>query len=97
VLVSQDAPLMSRPCTQVHFPEGKPIEGHLFPITAQSPVVWPLASASTTVEARIHIQSSFEPGGGEHGGHRRSGPSRFKSSFLHNDHKWNRALRCAAQ
>jgi hypothetical protein len=81
----------------VHFPEGKPIEGHLFPITAQSPVVWPLASASTTVEARIHIQSSFEPGGGEHGGHRRSGPSRFKSSFLHNDHKWNRALRCAAQ
>ena len=32
-------------------------------------------------------------GGGGHGGHRRSGPSDYKHSFLHNNHKWNRALR----
>lgn len=46
------------------------------------------------MEARIQIQSSSEPGGGGGGHHRRrTGPSDYKHSFLHNNHKWNRGLR----
>jgi hypothetical protein len=79
---------------QVHFDDAKPIPGHLFPIAPNYPVVWPMGHADTMVEARIQIQSNSDPGGGGgHGGHRRSGPSDYKHSFLHNNHKWNRALR----
>ena len=81
----------------MHFDSHKPIPGHLFPLAASYPIVWPMAHASSMVEARIQIQSSSEPGGGGgHGGHRRSGPS-GPDSFLHNDHKWNKKLRYAPQ
>ena len=83
---------------QVHFDDSVPIPGHLFPIAPGHPVMWPMGHAEAMVEARIQIQSSSEPGGGGGGGHhrRRTGPSDYKHSFLHNNHKWNRLLRLSA-
>jgi hypothetical protein len=81
----------------VHFETAKPIPGNLFPISPGHPVVWPMGHSDSMVEARIQIQSSSEPGGGAGGHHRRrSGPSDWKHSFLHNNHKWNKLLRLSA-
>eukprot|EP00961_Rhodomonas_salina_P269109 3636368-Rhodomonas_salina.1 len=61
----------------IHFDESIPIPGNLFPLTAEHPIVWPMAHNSDMVEVRFQIMSHAGPGEshGEHG-HRRFSTAR---------------------
>ena len=77
----------------VDFDDSRPISGHLFPLAAGHPVVWPMGSSEAMVEARIHIQSSAGPGGGGGGGHRRFSARGQRPSLLHSAQKHSPSVR----
>lgn len=55
----------------------KPIPGELYAVGPETPIVWPLGSASYMVEVKIQIPSTAGPGESG-GGHRRSSQSPWK-------------------